>query len=121
MKNKLLAAAIVAATIAIAASLLGGGRLSPLLPSGQNSPLSPSGQMLPLAATVLRCLAILLIAGYAASRRSLTAWIFVGLLAGAELGHDAPGVYPDTFGRGVPVSSTGKGGIIGSQSFLSPM
>src|SRR5713101_5775917 len=38
MKNRLLAAAIVAATIAIAASLLAGGRLSPLLPSGQNSP-----------------------------------------------------------------------------------
>ena len=83
MKNKLLAAAIVAATIAIAASLLG---------SGGFSPLSPSGQMLPLAATVLRWLTILLIAGYAASRRSLTAWIFVGLLAGAELGHDGPTV-----------------------------
>src|SRR5947209_19755988 len=82
MKNKLLAAAIVAATIAIAASLLGGGF----------SPLSPSGQMLPLAASVLRWLTILLIAAYATSRRSLTTWIFVGLLAGAELGYDAPAV-----------------------------
>ena len=33
---------------------------------------------------------ILLIAANAASRRSLTGWILVGLLAGAELGHDAP-------------------------------
>ena len=33
---------------------------------------------------------IAIIAAYAASRRSLTAWILVGLLAGAELGHDAP-------------------------------
>ncbi|MGC2526201.1 MAG: cation:dicarboxylase symporter family transporter, partial [Candidatus Acidiferrum sp.] len=30
------------------------------------------------------------IAGYAGARRSLTAWIVVGLLAGAELGHDWP-------------------------------
>jgi proton glutamate symport protein len=33
-----------------------------------------------------------LIAAYATSRRSLTGWIFVGLLAGAELGHDWPNV-----------------------------
>jgi proton glutamate symport protein len=38
----------------------------------------------------LRWLAILLIAAYATSRRSLTAWILAGLLAGAELGYDAP-------------------------------
>jgi proton glutamate symport protein len=47
---------------------------------------------LALAATVLRWLAIALIAAYATSRRSLTGWILVGLLAGAELGHDAPAV-----------------------------
>src|SRR6266849_5871133 len=77
MKNKILAAAVVAATIAIAASLLAGA------------------QMLPLPALVpifLRWLAILLIAAYATSRRSLTTWIFVGLLAGAEFGHDWPSV-----------------------------
>ena len=77
MKNKLLAAAILTATVAIAASLL------------------VRAQMLPLLApvpTLLRWLAILLIAGYATSRHSLTAWIFVGLLAGAELGHDWPSV-----------------------------
>src|SRR5437588_11818621 len=39
---------------------------------------------------VLRWLAIVAMAAYATSRRSLTAWILVGLLAGAELGHDAP-------------------------------
>ena len=42
----------------------------------------------PLAA--IRWLAILLLAVYATLRRSLTLWILVGLLAGAELGYDAP-------------------------------
>ena len=77
MKNKLLAATVVAATIAIAASLV------------------VSAQMLPLPALVpivLRWLAILIISAHATSSRSLTAWIFVGLLAGAELGHDWPAV-----------------------------
>src|SRR5258708_25814935 len=77
MKNKFLAAAILAATIAIAASLFAGAHALPL----------PA-----LVPTLLRWLAILLIAAHATSRRSLTAWIFVGLLAGAELGHDAPSV-----------------------------
>jgi proton glutamate symport protein len=77
MKNKLLAAAMVAATIAIAASLLAGGAL-----------LAVPG-LVPL---LLRWLAILLLAAYATSQRSLTGWILVGLLAGAELGHDWPSV-----------------------------
>jgi Na+/H+-dicarboxylate symporter len=77
MKNKLLAAAVAAATIAIAASLLVGAHILPL----------PA-----LLPTLLRCLAIFLIASYATSRRSLTTWIFVGLLAGAEVGYDAPAV-----------------------------
>jgi proton glutamate symport protein len=76
MKNKLLAAA-VAATIAIAASLLAGGALLAVPP------------LVPL---LLRWLAIVLIAATATSQRSLTAWILVGLLAGAELGHDWPAV-----------------------------
>jgi proton glutamate symport protein len=75
MKSRLLFAAIVAATIAIAVSLLAGAHILPL----------PA-----MVTELLRWLAILLIAAYAASRRSLTAWILVGLLAGAELGHDAP-------------------------------
>src|SRR5205814_2159417 len=75
MKNKFLAAAIVAATIAIAITLLADAHLLPL----------PA-----LIPTLLRWLAIFLIAAYATSRRSLTTWIFVGLLAGAELGYDAP-------------------------------
>jgi proton glutamate symport protein len=77
MKNKFLAAAIVAATIAVAASLLAGAQVVPLAA---------------LATAVLRWLAILLIAAYATSGRSLTAWILVGLLAGAEMGHDWPSV-----------------------------
>jgi Na+/H+-dicarboxylate symporter len=77
MKNWLLLVAVAAATIAIAASLF---------VSMQSLPLPP------LVPTFLRWLAILLIAAYATSRRSLTAWILVGLLAGADLGHDAPAV-----------------------------
>jgi proton glutamate symport protein len=77
MKNKLLGAVLLAGTLAIAASLLMSWNVAPL----------PA--LVPL---VLRWLAILLIAAYATSRRSLTGWIFVGLLAGAELGHDWPGV-----------------------------
>jgi proton glutamate symport protein len=75
MKGKLLPAAVVAGTVAIAASLLSG-----------------SGALaLPVAVPeTMRWLAILLIAAHATARRSLTAWIFVGLLAGAELGHDWP-------------------------------
>jgi proton glutamate symport protein len=77
MKNKLLLAAILSATVAIAASLLAGAQILPL----------PA-----LIPVLLRWLAIALIAAYATSRRSLTGWILVGLLAGAELGHDAPAV-----------------------------
>src|SRR5437773_9855353 len=77
MKNKFLAAAVVAATIAIAASLLAGAHILPL----------PG-----FVPTLLRWLAIFFVAAYATSRRSLTTWIFVGLLAGAELGYDAPAV-----------------------------
>jgi len=75
MKNRLLLAAVVSATIAILATFLAdaqGLALPAVLPA------------------LLRWLAIAVIAAYAASRRSLTAWILVGLLAGAELGHDAP-------------------------------
>lgn len=42
--------------------------------------------------TLLRWFAVLLLTAYATSRRSQIAWIFVGLLAGAELGHDSPSV-----------------------------
>lgn len=75
MKKKLLSAVLVAATLAIVVSLLDSwGAFA--LPS--------------LAVELLRWLAIVLLAGYAATRRSLTAWIVVGLVAGAELGHDWP-------------------------------
>jgi proton glutamate symport protein len=77
MKNRLLQAAILAATIAVAASLFSGAHVVPL----------PA-----LVTALLRWLAILFIAAYATSRRSLTAWILVGLLAGAEVGHDWPSV-----------------------------
>ena len=77
MKNKLLGALIFVTTVAIAASLLDSwGVVS--LPG--------------LVPVILRWAAIVLLAGYAWARRSLTAWILVGLAAGAELGHDWPSV-----------------------------
>jgi proton glutamate symport protein len=76
MKNKLLAATIAIATLAIAVSLL-------------NIDFTAS---ISIAAGLLRWLAIALIAAVALQRRSLTSWILVGLLAGAELGHDAPNI-----------------------------
>ncbi len=82
MKKQLLAAAIVTATIAIAASLF----VSTQWAGAQIVPLPA------LAPALLRWLAIVLIAAYATSRHSLTAWILVGLLAGAEFGHDWPAV-----------------------------
>jgi proton glutamate symport protein len=75
MKNKLLGAVIVAATVAVVVSLLDGWRVVAL----------PA-----LVPVILRWIAIALIAVHALTRRSLTAWIVVGLLAGAEYGHDWP-------------------------------
>jgi proton glutamate symport protein len=45
-----------------------------------------------IVGAVLRWLGIVLIAASAFRRRSLTSWILVGLLAGAELGHDWPNI-----------------------------
>jgi len=42
------------------------------------------------AGIALRCAAIVLLALFAARRRSLTPWIFVAMVAGAELGFDSP-------------------------------
>jgi proton glutamate symport protein len=39
---------------------------------------------------VVRCLVIVLLAVYALRRKGLTPWIFVAMVAGAELGYDAP-------------------------------
>src|SRR5262249_28844385 len=77
MKDRLLPAALLAVTIAVAVSVL------------PSSHLVPTPGIVP---ALFRWLAILLIAAYATSRRSLTTWIFVGLLAGAEFGHDWPSV-----------------------------
>ena len=41
-------------------------------------------------AFVFRWLALAAFGAYAVARRSLTPWILLGMLAGAELGHDAP-------------------------------
>lgn len=44
----------------------------------------------PRAGMVLRVAGLILLAGAAARRRSLTGWIFLGMLAGVELGIDVP-------------------------------
>jgi len=44
------------------------------------------------AAVALRCAAIGFLSIFAFQRRSLTAWIFVAMVAGAEIGFDAPAV-----------------------------
>ncbi|MEI9979361.1 MAG: cation:dicarboxylase symporter family transporter [Edaphobacter sp.] len=44
------------------------------------------------AGIAFRCIAIFLLAAFALQRRSLTAWIFVAMVAGAEIGFDAPSV-----------------------------
>ena len=75
MKNRLLLAAILVTTLAIAATVLDSSDLLTL----------PSFLLV-----TMRWLAIFLIATHATFRRSLTGWIFVGLLAGAEFGHDSP-------------------------------
>lgn len=51
---------------------------------------SRAAQIPARASETLRWIAIALLVCYAFARRSLTAWIFVGLAAGAELGYDAP-------------------------------
>ncbi len=77
MKTKLLWVALAVATLAIVVSLL----------AGRDASWMPA-----LVPMILRWLAIGLIAAYATARRSLTGWIFVGLFAGAEFGHDWPRV-----------------------------
>jgi proton glutamate symport protein len=75
MKNRVLLGVGIMATLAVAVSLLDAWHLVGV----------------PAAATEsLRWLTILLLAAYAWTRRSLTAWIAVGLIGGAELGHDWP-------------------------------
>lgn len=77
LKGRLLIAFLIACTAAIVLSFVG---RSPALHL-------PVGLLL-----AIRWLAILLLIIYATARRSLTLWIVVGLLAGAELGYDAPAI-----------------------------
>src|SRR5487761_666622 len=74
-KSPLLAAFLVSCAIVATLALISHGGLLPVPPA---------------ALMTLRWLAIALLTAYATARRSLTLWILVGLLAGAEFGHDAP-------------------------------
>jgi len=62
--------------------------------SHSGTPVSPSAPISwPISWTIaesLRWIGILLLAVFAARRRSVTPWIFVAMLAGAEIGFDAP-------------------------------
>lgn len=75
MSSKFLRAALVALLVGALLSLAGRVEWLPALP---------------VIARVMRWAAILLFAGYAFKERSLTAWIFVGMAAGVEFGHDWP-------------------------------
>src|SRR5215472_12852833 len=46
----------------------------------------------PLALLIVRWAALLAFCGYAFARRSLTAWIFAGMIVGTSIGHDWPNV-----------------------------
>lgn len=48
------------------------------------------GHTLHVSGIVLRCISIALLTVYALLRRTLTPWIFMAMVAGAELGFDAP-------------------------------
>src|SRR5258708_21733474 len=74
MKNKVLIATGVVATLVIAYLFLATEFVLGVSAIGK----------------ALRWLVIALIAAIAAKRRSLTSWILVGLLAGVEVGHDFP-------------------------------
>jgi proton glutamate symport protein len=50
----------------------------------------------PHAAMTLRLIGLVLLTLYALRRRSLTAWIFLGMVAGVELGLDAPRIALET-------------------------
>jgi proton glutamate symport protein len=52
--------------------------------------LNHSLRIPPDAFTIVRWIGILVFAGYAFARKSLTIWIFLGMIAGAEVGHDWP-------------------------------
>jgi proton glutamate symport protein len=76
MRSKLLVATIAVTALAIAVSSLNIDFIATMS----------------IVGAVLRWLGIVLIAASAFRRRSLTSWILVGLLAGAELGHDWPSI-----------------------------
>jgi proton glutamate symport protein len=65
-------------TIALGLLLLGAGAALQLLPAAKPGAL------------VLRWVGVAVLAVFALRRRSLTPWIFVAMVAGAELGFDAP-------------------------------
>jgi proton glutamate symport protein len=76
---KLIAAAVVALVV--------GGALQVAAPHAMGSARSVRA-----AGVAARWMGVLALVAYAVRRRSLTPWIFVAMVAGAELGFDAPSV-----------------------------
>jgi proton glutamate symport protein len=75
LKTKLERILLLAAAVLFAAGIASGAAQGPVLHN---------------VGVALRCAAILLLAIFAFRRRSLTPWIFLAMIAGAELGFDAP-------------------------------
>jgi len=84
MPAKLPSESVARATLALAALLLGGGVLAGWLGAG------------PELAVALRWCGIALFLPMVLLRRSLLAWTFIAMLAGAELGADAPRIAVQT-------------------------
>jgi proton glutamate symport protein len=73
---------------AAALLMVGGGLLQHLF----SEIFIPGGALVIWAAVTMRWIGVLLLVIFGIGRRSLTPWIFVAMVAGAELGFDAPHV-----------------------------
>ena len=76
------------ATVLWAIAVYTGGGPSAIAAQAKRPDFQPSSWLHPAWLLSLRVAAILAFCGYALLRRSLTIWIFAGMLAGVELGQD---------------------------------
>ena len=84
----------IAALLAGLLLLLAGAGLGALAAHG--AAVSSASPWLAVAGRALRWAGVLALAGFAFRRRSLTPWIFVAMVAGAEFGFDAPAAAAQT-------------------------
>ncbi|MGZ7105840.1 MAG: cation:dicarboxylate symporter family transporter, partial [Candidatus Angelobacter sp.] len=76
------------ATVLWATAVYTGGGPSAIAAQAKRPDFQPSSWLHPAWLLSLRVAAILAFCGYAFLRRSLTVWIFAGMLVGVELGQD---------------------------------